>query len=424
MKLLVEPCDELPLAQLVVTFRAGGVHDPAGLEGLSRLTARMLRRGTRTTPGQDLEERVDGLGAELGAHVGLGSTTVGVEAVVRSAAEAADILAEVIAEPAFDEDELDKLKRQAEAEIIASRDDDDGLAARALRRQLFRGHPHARRVQGTIESIRAVTRDDVVAHHRRAYTKQNAILAVGGAVEREDAMSLAQRVLARLPDGETFDYGAPEPVMSPGRRLVIVDKPDRSQCQLGLATMGVHPSDEDYVAMVLANTVFGGTFTSRLNQEIRVKRGWSYGASSGLATGHVRDSFTIWSAPSVDDAVACLELELQLLEEFVSKGIDDVELEFARQYVRRSYAFEIDTAKKRLQQRLDRALLGLPEDFDARLLERLDEVSVTEVGAALARRIDPSALWVSAVAGQGALEAAFRRSTHWDEVVVVPHDQD
>ncbi|MBM4359910.1 MAG: insulinase family protein [Deltaproteobacteria bacterium] len=424
MKLLFEASRELPLVQLGVTFRVGGVHDPVGREGLARLTARMLRRGTSRMSGEILEERVDGIGAELGAHVGLGSTIVGVETVARSLDEATAIVGEVLAEPTFDEAELEKLKRQAEAEIVAARDDDDGLGARALRRELFRGHPHGRRVQGSVASVRAITRADVVAHHRRAYTVDNAVIAIGGAVEEDEARRLAERLVAGLPRGERLDYGVEEPQPAVGRRLVIADKPERSQCQLGIGTLGVKPTDDDYVPMMLANTVFGGMFTSRLNQEIRVKRGWSYGASSGLGSARVREAFTVSSAPAADDAVACLEVQLGLLDALVEGGIEAPELAFARDYARRSYAFEVDTAKKRLQQRLDRALLDLPDDFHAVMLERMAHVTVDETNRALRRRIDPRALWVSAVLTDANLGDAFRSALPWDEVVVQPYDRD
>lgn len=424
MKLLVESSRELPLVQVVATFRAGGAHDPVGREGLGRIAARMLRRGTRSTSGEDLEERFDALGAELSANVGLAATSVGVEVVSRQADAALALAAEVLAEPSFDGEELEKLKRQVEAEIVASRDEDDGLASRALRRHLFPGHPHGRRVQGTLESVRAITRDDVVAHYRRSFCRENVVVAVGGDVDADGAARLAECLVGGLPLGEGLPYEVPEPLPRAGRRLVIVDKPDRSQCQLGIGTLGTSLHDDDHVPLVLANAVFGGMFTSRLNQEVRVKRGWSYGASSGLVTGHVRDALTIWSAPSVDDVAACLGVELELLEDLVARGISDEELAFASEYLRRSHAFEIDTAKKRLQQRLDREIYGLPDDFHTSALARMTTVTSAEASAAVRRRIDPKSLWVVAVGDPAELGDALGKVVAWDDVLIEPHDRD
>lgn len=424
MTLLFEASRELPLVQLAVTFHAGGVYDPPGLEGLARITARMLRRGTRTMTGEALEERVDAIGAELAAHVGLGVGTVGIETVTRSVEEATAIVSEVLAEPRFDEAELARLKRQVEAEIVASRDDDEALGARALRGRLFAGHPHGRRVQGTIASVRRITLDDVERHYRRAFCKRNAVLAVGGDLDEETAERLATTAVSGLPEGEILAYPAAEPARREGGRLLIVDKPDRSQCQLTIGTLGADPRDDDYPALVVANTIFGGTFTSRLNQEIRVKRGWSYGASSGLATGRVREAFTIASAPSSEDAGACLALELELLEQLVERGVEESEVGFAREYLRRSHAFEVDTGKKRLQQKLDAALLGVPADFHESVLARVADVGAREASAAVSRRLDPRCLQVVAVATAAEHAGALNAVRAWDVTEVEPHDRD
>jgi zinc protease len=138
----------------------------------------------------------------------------------------------------------------------------------------------------------------------------------------------------------------------------------------------------------------------------------------------LREAFTIWSAPSVEDAAACLGVELELLERLVEEGLTEDELRFAREYLRRSYAFEIDTAKKRLQQRLDCELFGLPEDFHRRTLDRIGIVDAAEASAAVRRRLDPRALWVAVVSSDGKLVEDLRAATAWDAIHVEPFDRD
>jgi zinc protease len=420
--LLIEPSRELPLVQLVVTFLAGGVHDPADREGLARVVGRMLRRGSRGMTGEAVEEKIDALGGELGIHVGLGATSVSGEVVTRSAEAMASLMATVLSAPSFVPEELDKLKRQTLAEIVSAREDDGGLASRALRRHLFAGHSHGRRVQGRLASVREISAADVSTFYRKCYCANNAIVAISGDVDEVQAERLASILLGDLPPGARLDYPAAEPVARPGRRLCVVDKPERSQCQLGIGGLGSRPQDPDYLALVAANTVFGGTFTSRLNQEVRVKRGWSYGTGSSLASGHVREAFTIWSAPAAEDAAACLNLELELFDRFCADGISEEELSFCRDYLRRSYAFEIDTAKKRLQQKLERAVLELPDDFHDRFVERIGVVTVAEANEAIRRRLDPRALCVAAVCTDGEIGASLRSATPWTEAVIEPFD--
>jgi zinc protease len=131
-----------------------------------------------------------------------------------------------------------------------------------------------------------------------------------------------------------------------------------------------------------------------------------------------------WAAPSTDDAVACLQLELGLLEDFCARGLDDAEVGFAREFLRRSYAFEVDTGKKRLQQKLDRALLAVPDDVHATMLERMGTVTATEASSAVAKRIDPNALTVAAVVDAAEGGEALRDALAWDDVVVEPYDRD
>ena len=425
MKLLFEASRELPLVQLVATFRAGGVSDPVGLEGLSRITARMLRRGSRTMTGEQLEGRVDSLGADLAASVGLGSTTVGVEVVSRSLEKAVALAAEVIAEPAFDEDELEKLKRQVEAEIVASRDEDEGLAARALRRRLFAGHPHGRRVQGTIASVRAITREDVIAHHRRAFSQENAIVAIGGDVSGEQATDFAVQLTERLPKGERLPYAVGAPVPPVGRRLVIVDKPERTQTQIIIGARGVHPREPSFWPLVLGTTVFGGTFTSRLMREVRSKRGWSYGASARVGYDRQPDALTVWTFPAAKDAAACIALELALLDTWRDKGVTARELAFVRRYLVRSHAFEIDTAHKRVGLPLEVALLDLPPTHHSAFVEHVRGVTLESVQAAVAAHAPHRDLLIAVVGTHADIGSAVRDAIpNLADASVVPFDSE
>jgi zinc protease len=405
---LVEPSRSLPLLSISITFRVGAVHEPAERAGLARVAGRMLRRGSGGLPSDEVEQRVDELGGDLGVHVGHGTSSVVVECLARSTDAIVDLCAQIVAEPTFAEDELGKLVRQSVAEIARTRDDDAFLCSRALRRNLFAGRRHGRRVAGSVAGLESIDRDAVVAFHRQHYCKQNAVVAVAGDVDEAGAARLAERLLAGLPEGERAVYPLEEPPPLAGRRLVIVDKPERSQTQLGIATMGTHPTDDDHVALALASTALGGTFSSRLMQEVRVKRGWSYGVSSQLSVGRVRETFNVWSAPGAEDAAACLALELELLDAWRNDGLAAGELDFCKHYIRRSWPFEIDTPKKRLQQKLERALLELDDDFHARFLERVSAVSLDEANAAVRRRIDPTRMWIGAVCTEASIGTALR----------------
>jgi zinc protease len=423
--LIAETSRELPLVAVTVAFRVGAVHDPPERAGLARMAARMLRRGFAGMGVEQIDDRIDALGAELGAGVGLGSTTVHVEFLKRSLAGVTELLGQLLTTPSFDPEELGRLRRQTEAEIIEARDNDAFLASRALRRQLFAGHPHGVRVGGLLPTLSAIGRDDLIRFHAEHYTRANVLLGISGDLSASEVEALGAELLGKLPAGTPTRYAVPPPEPPSGRNVVWIDKPERSQAQMMIGTLGTHPADDDHVALLVANTVLGGTFTSRLVQEIRAKRGWSYGASSQLGVGRVRDSFAMWCAPSASDAAACLALQLDMLAAWRDEGVTSEELEFCQSYLKRSYAFEIDTAKKRVGQGLERALLELPADYHERFVERVAAVTREQAASAVRARIDPSRLWVSVVGTDGEIGAAVRaRVTELGETVVLPHDHE
>lgn len=393
----VEPWDALPIVSVGLSFRSGSAHDPEGKDGLARVTARMLRRGAHGYPAEKIEETIDALGGELAADVGVSSSGVHFEVIRRSLDPMVDLVATLLARPSFDEVELARLLRESESELVEARDNDRGLANRAFRRTLFEAHPYGRRAAGTIDTLKKLGHGDVRAFYERHYTRANAIVIVTGDVTEEEGRAIAERLLAGLPEGKAISDPVGPPARKPGRHLVFVDKPERTQMQMVIGGLGTDAHDEDHVPLLVATTAFGGTFTSRLMQEIRAKRGWSYGASARVGFDRKRDAFTMWTAPSSSDAAACLALQLEMLTTFRDGGVAADELAFVQRYLVRSHAFDIDTARKRVHQKLEAALYDLPESYHARYVQDVQAVTVDTANAAVRERLSADDLVIGVV---------------------------
>jgi zinc protease len=419
----VEPSDALPIVSVAITFRSGAAHDPAGKEGLARIMARMLRRGAHGYTAQQIEETIDALGGELAADVSASSTTVHFEVIRRSLDPMVDLVATLLARPTFDERELARLLREAEAEIVEARDNDRGLASRAFRRTLFEGHPYGRRVSGSIASLRSLGEGDVRASYAKHFSKENAIVAISGDVTEEEGKALADRLLAGLPAGERVPDPVPPPTPKRGRNLVFVDKPERTQTQMVIGGLGTDARDPDHFALFVANTAFGGTFTSRLMQEVRAKRGWSYGASSRVTFDRQREAFTMWTAPAATDAPACLALQLELLHQLREEGPTEEELAFVKRYLVRSHAFDIDTAKKRVHQKLEAELYDLPPGYHERFVEQVEAVDRAAAHAAVRARLSEDDLVIGVVGTHAEIGAAIAKAIpNLAGVTVAPFD--
>jgi zinc protease len=423
MTLYLEENHALPLVSIAVAIRSGAASDPEGKEGLTRLMVRMLRRGCRGLASHEIEEKIDSLGAEFAADVSASVITLHVDVISRSLDPMVDLLATLMAEPTFDEGELGKLLRETEGEIIEARDNDRSLATRHFRRLVFEGHPYGRRLGGTISSVRGITRQDVVQYYQRHFVQGNVDIAFSGDVDETKAAEISQRLVSRLGAGKSAPFAIASPESRRGKRLVFVDKPERTQTQILMGDIGSHPRDADHIPLHVATTIFGGTFTSRMMRAIRSERGWSYGAAARLPYDAQRDAFSMWTFPAAKDAAACIELQLELLGAWREKGILPKELSFAQRYLMRSHAFDIDTAQKRVHQKLDVDLFDLPADYHTKYLEHVESVTLDTANEAIRRRISGEDLVVAVVGTHAEIgEAVARAIPGLTKVEVVPYD--
>ncbi len=395
-KVYVEPARELPVVNISIGFAVGSANDPDGQEGLFRSAMRMLRRGAGKLTAGDIEASIDRLGAEMALDIASSFSSIHAQVLRRNLQPFTDLLTTLLSEPAFSEDEFERLRRDTVAEIIEGRDNDRSLVQRAFRRSVFALHPFGRRT--TRASIERLSRDGLRDAYEQKACVKNLVLAFSGDLDEKEARDLGERIVKALPKPkEPAVRSIPEPTLQKGRHLVFVDKPERSQSQILIGGLGSRADDPDHFPLLVANAIFGGTFTSRMMREIRSKRGWSYGASSRLGVDCIRQDFAMWAFPAAQDTAPCIALELGLLNTFREKGISAKELAFIRQYLVRSHAFDIDTAQKRMQQFMDATLLGLPEGYFTDFRKNVNAVTLESANQAVKDRISTDDLKVVVV---------------------------
>lgn len=422
--LFVEESHALPLVHFQVVLPTGSMEDPLGLEGLTRLSARLLRRGTRSRDMRQIDETIDALGAELSIETAPGFVRFSGSTIKRSLEPMLALVGEMLSEPSLPESELEQLKRESVAALVELTDSDQGLVSTHFRRALFRGHPYGRPSFGTRKSIEAITLDQVKSRYQTGLAQQTRTVGLAGAITPAEAQRLLDKYLASPKGAGQERTRPPQPEMRPGRHLRIVDKPERTQTQIQIGRLGTHPHDEDHAALVVGNAVFGGAFTARLMRAVRSERGWSYGASSRLAIDRVREAWSMWTFPAAQDAAPCIELQLSLMEEWVERGISDEELKFAKDYLTKSHAFTVDTADKRLEQMVEIWLHDLPEDYFSGYTARIEAVTRDEVNAALKRRLSPQDLTLVVVATEAELREPLAKLPGLASTEVVPFDAD
>ena len=416
---------ELPLVDMSFSLRTGSSFDPPAKLGLARVVGRMLRRGATDWTGDRIEEMSDRYGGEISVDVAASTITVHAQVIRRNLEPFMKLLTALVVSPTFPADELARLQRETVAEIIEARDSDRSLANRFFRKAIFGAHPYGRGSQGTTKTIPTITRDDVVGFHQLHFRRGNVVVGVSGDVTEDDVKKLILPLVSAMPAGATESDATPEPTIPKGRRLVFVDKPARTQTQIMIGGLGTRADDPDHVALHVANTVFGGTFTARLMKEVRSKRGWSYGAYSRLPIDRRREAFSIWTFPAANDAASCIALELDLLKALVNDGITDDELTFAKSYLSESYAFDIDTPYKRVRQAVDEELFALPADYHTGYVKHVLSVPLAAANQAIKTRISLDDFVVVVVGTASELKDAVAKAIpNLTSTEVIPFEQE
>jgi zinc protease len=416
-RVIVEPSLDTPLVWFDVAVRGGAAADPRGIEGLHRHAALLARRGAGRRDRAELDETLDGLGAAIDISVSRDAVTMSGLALSRHLDAVIDLAADILAEPRWSEDEHARLLRETPQVLDEIRDDDSALATRWFDWVCTPGHPYGRTSLGTEGSIAAIDRATALALWRREVVADNLIIGLAGDVDEATAARIVARLTDRLPAGPRPIVDVEVPAAPPpGRRVVLVDKPDRTQAQLRIGHLSARYGAPDTAAIAVAEAILGGMFSSRLMQEIRVKRGWSYGAGCALRRSRLPHWFEIWTAAGIDVAGPAVALILELFADYAARGPTDEEVEFARSYLVGAMPFHVATARQRMQLAVRDAVFGLPVGFTARLPEALAALGPGDIRAACARCLHPDSLVTVAVttaerarrdleaAGAGALE--------------------
>ncbi len=421
--IIVEPSPDTPLVWFDVAIRGGASADPRGVEGLHRHAAMLARRGAGKRDRAALDDVLDGLGAALDVGVSRDAVSVSGLALSRHLEDVIALAADVLAEPRFDDAEHARLLRETPQVLDEVRDDDSALATRWFDWVCSPGHAYGRTSLGTASSLVAIERSAAVELWRHEVVADNLVIGLAGDVDEATAHKLVARLVERLPktprppaivDAHAGDHR--------GRRLILVDKPDRTQAQLRIGHLGMRYGEPDTAAIAIAEAVFGGMFSSRLMQEIRVKRGWSYGAGCGLRRSRLPHWFEIWMAAGIDVAAQAVALTLELYADFAANGPTDDEVEFARSYLIGSMPFHVATARQRMQLAVRDAVFELPAGYTAKLPELFAKVSPDEIRAACRRQLRPAdAVTVAVTTAEQAKESLAALGA--GALTVVDHDE-
>ena len=390
--------DFVPLIALAFTFEGGAAQDPPGKAGATQMLARLLDEGAGPYRSDEFQERLAERAIELSFQTGPDALGGSLKTLVENADEAFDLLRLALAEPRFDDDAVERVRAQTIAGLRYQANDTGTLAARRFYAEAFGGHPYAFPISGTVESVAAVTRDDLVALHRRTVARGRAKVVAVGQMDDERLLERLDAVLSGLPTGSTLDAVLETSLTGIGRRTIVdVDVP-QSVVRFGVA--GLSWRDPDFIPAYVLNHVFGGgAFTSRLFQEVRERRGLAYSVGTSLVS--YRHGAMTWgyTATKNERVVECLDVIASEMEALSRNGPTDDELAKAKAYLTGSYSLGFDSSTKIAHQLAQIAFEDLGIDYIRRRNELVEAVTQDDIRRAAARTFGDARMLV-VVAGR------------------------
>lgn len=334
-----------PLITVSFSFNGGATQDPAGKAGITRLLASMLDEGAGDMKALEFQTKAEELGVDIRYSAGRDYFTGSMQTLAENSDEAFELLALSLNKPRFDPLPLERMRQAILVNLKRSLTNPQSIASKALRNVLFKDHPYARSNSGTIDTLNTLNRDDLVAIYQQLFVREGLVIGVVGAINPEELSSKIEQAFASLPQKSNLKIIA-EAKLQFGE--TISREIDIPQSIVSFALPGLKRSDPDFFAAYLANHILGGgSFSSRLYDEVREKRGLAYSVYSHLAT-YSHAAFTIvGSATSnerVDNAIEVIRSELKKM---AALGPTAKELEVAKKYIIGSYAIRnLDTSIK------------------------------------------------------------------------------
>jgi zinc protease len=402
-------------AQLVSTL--GAANEDASRAGVASLFTSLLTQGTTTHDATAFAQAVDALGARVDASAGADATVVSVSATTPAFPAAFALMRDAVCTPAFAASEFERLRTKAIGDLALTYSNPSALARLVTNRVAFGDAPYGHPISGTKTTLAALTRDDVVAYAARTLRPERTILVLGGDITTDEAFALAEQTFgAWNPAGPSANGAHAAAAPAPRARVVIVDKPDAGRTALVAGRIAIARTDPAFISATVATAVLSG-YSGRLNREIRVKRGLSYGASAQLIARREPGLFlasTLIDHAKVGEATA---VTLDVLEQLATTAPDDVEMERRKATLIGGFYRGIETTDGIVGTLGEYALYGLPLGDLHDYVPRIEATSGEAVRAVTAASFAPDAFVV--LVGNAATFGAAIRAVHAD-VTVIP----
>lgn len=408
LKLLIVEQHELPLADFALVVSSGSTADPAGKPGVANLVSAMLREGTTTRKSLEIADQIAFLGISLFPASSWESSTLTLHTPTAQLDSALALFADVALHPSFPANEFERIRKQRLTELLQLRDQGPAIANIAFPAIVYgTAHPYGIPSIGTEASVKSLTTADLQAYYQTSFKPNNATLIVVGDVTPGQIEQKISDLFGNWQRADVPQLSYGEPPKAATTTIYLIDKPGAAQSSFRIGSVGVPRSTSDYFALTVMNTILGGSFTSRLNQNLREARGYTYGAGSRFdmrrAAGPFLASAEIVTAKS-DSAL------LEFMKELngIRQTVPATELSRAKRYLQLQLPGNFETTQEIAAALVPVALYGLPLDYYNNYVQSIEGVTQADVARVAQQYINPGSLAVVIVGDRKTIEAGLK----------------
>ena len=409
LELNVVEMHKVPVVDMQLMIDAGAARDPADAPGLATFTAAMLQQGAGARGALEVADEAAFLGAELKTTASFDGAVASVHVPKRRLAAALDLLADVVLRPAFSDSEVKRQRELRGAQLVQQRDEPVAVANVAFPAIVFgAAHPYGHPLNGTDAATAAIARQQVVQFYRTYYRPAGVRVLVVGDIGLAEARKL---VTTRFGAWDKADVPAFPTALAPApaaRTVYLIDKPGAAQSVIRIGHVGPPRTTPDWYALEVLNTILGGAFTSRLNQNLRETHGYTYGAFSQFSARRLSGAFVALASVVTAKTYSSLIEFLKELRRIRDEPVPAADLAKAKAYITLGLPGEFATTGGAAGQFRDLLAYGLPLDYYDHYIERIDAVTAEDVQGAARRYIDPDHFDIVVVGDRNQIEAGIK----------------
>jgi zinc protease len=411
---------EPAVAARLVILSAGSIQDPAGMPGVAGMTAGLLTQGTAKRTAKEIAEAIDFVGGSLDAKAGRDATSVTLDVVKKDLGVGMDLLSDVVLHPSFRAEELDRQRQQLLSDLEVQYSDPNYLATLAFARTLYGDSPYGLPEAGTPATIKKLQREDFVKFHDANYAPNQAVLGFAGDITPEEAFAITEKYFGSWPKLDVPAAPPQAPSSATATHVWLIDKPDAVQTQIRIGRIAIRRADPDFLPLDVTNHIFGGSYNSRLNTEVRIKKGLTYGASSAFTPHRYTGSLSVETYTRTEATADATKLVMDLLTGMSQGKISQKELDFARDYLSGVYPIETETAEQVADRVLTVAAFDLPADYNQTYPAKVRATSLEQVQATARKYFTTGDLDIVLVGNVSSFRDALKKQFAGAEITEIP----